>query len=332
MSSLNNICCLNCPAGSHMTSPCTKHGEMMECKECDYGTFTEHSNDLKQCFKCAQCRSDQTIVRPCTETQDTECACKAGRFCAHDQACEVCKKCSRCEKDEVIVRNCTSTTNTECKKIQSTPPPSPDSQSSRPDGLKPGERNTEEGRNGNTRMPNFHNLVRARSSDTVEDECEALCESSCSSASNSQHNIAIQATSALLASPPQASPMNSLWQPNNRESFPELVPVNDESLQKCFDYFEEVDYDHQNRFFRHIGISDNVIKSKEHLHYVDRVHEVLNIWMEQKGREASLNDLLKALLNLNQRRTAEYIRLKVIEHGHYTECEKGLSEQFSDNM
>lgn len=69
-------------------------------------------------------------------------------------------------------------------------------------------------------MHNFHNLVRARSSDTVEDECEALCESSCSSASNSQHNIAIQATSALLASPPQASPMILLWQPNNRVRAP----------------------------------------------------------------------------------------------------------------
>ncbi|CAK6959611.1 hematopoietic death receptor [Scomber scombrus] len=244
VSSLNNICCLNCPAGTHMKSPCTKHGEMGECGECDYGTFTEHSNDLKQCFKCAQCRPDQIIVRQCIQTQNTECECKAGRFCAHDQACEVCKKCSRCEKDEVIVRNCTSTTNTECKKIQSPPPsgntwlwPSlsaslivvaivvvvavlykkhkaSDSQSSRPDGLKPGERNTEEGRNGQTRMPSF--LVRARSSDTVEDECEALCESSCSSASNSQHNIAIQANSALLASPPQASPMIFLRQPDMR--------------------------------------------------------------------------------------------------------------------
>ncbi|XP_062273751.1 hematopoietic death receptor isoform X2 [Scomber scombrus] len=285
MSSLNNICCLNCPAGTHMKSPCTKHGEMGECGECDYGTFTEHSNDLKQCFKCAQCRPDQIIVRPCIQTQNTECECKAGRFCAHDQACEVCKKCSRCEKDEVIVRNCTSTTNTECKKIQS-PPPS-----------------------GNTWL--------------------------WPSLSASLIVVAIAVVVAVLYKKHKASDSQSS-RPDGlkpgEESFPKLVPVNDGSLQKCFEYFEEVDICYHNRFFRYIGISDNVIKSKEYLPYADRIHELLNIWMEQKGREASLNDLLKALLDLSQRRTAEHIRQCAIQHGHYTECENELSEQFSGNI
>lgn len=91
----------------------------------------------------------------------------------------------------------------------------------------------------------------------------------------------------------------------------------EESLKKCFEYFEEIDVDYHKRFFRHLGIIDNVIKSKEQLPYEDRIHELLNIWVEKEGKEASLNDLLKALLDLNQRRTAENVKEYAIQNGHY---------------
>ncbi|KAM7392140.1 hypothetical protein PAMP_022773 [Pampus punctatissimus] len=94
----------------------------------------------------------------------------------------------------------------------------------------------------------------------------------------------------------------------------------EESLRKSFDYFEEMDIDCHKRFFRHLGITDNVIKSKEHLAYEDKIHELLNVWVEKEGRDASLNDLLKVLLSMNQRRTAETIKENAIESGHYT-CE-----------
>lgn len=44
-------------SGTHVKSACTTAGEKGKCEECDYGTYTEHSNGLKQCFKCTQCRS-----------------------------------------------------------------------------------------------------------------------------------------------------------------------------------------------------------------------------------------------------------------------------------
>ncbi|KAM7416902.1 hypothetical protein PAMA_018808 [Pampus argenteus] len=294
----NNICCVNCPAGKHVESHCTRSGEMGKCVECDYGKYTEHPNGLKACLPCKQCRSDQEIVRECTQTQDTKCQCKVGRFCAHDQACEVCKKCSRCEKDEVKVRNCTSTTDTQCKKIQ---PRSP-SASVNPwiwVGVVPaavvvivvtticflrhrdmqrrlcdeqaGEHTTEGGRNGLARGFNCSNLIVSR-------------------------------------------------QPDD-EQFPKLIPVNgEESLRKSFDYFEDIDIDCHKRFFRHLGITDNVIKSKEHLTYEDKIHELLNVWVEKEGRDASLNDLLTCLLSMNQRRTAETIKENAIDSGQYT-CE-----------
>ncbi|KAK9523129.1 hypothetical protein VZT92_019548 [Zoarces viviparus] len=101
--------------------------------------------------------------------------------------------------------------------------------------------------------------------------------------------------------------------------FPTLVAVNGEvSLRKCFEYFEEVDYNHHKRFFRHLGIVDNVIKSKDHLSYEDKIHDLLTIWVEKEGREATLNDLLRALLILNQRRTAETVKEKAVLNGHYS--------------
>ncbi|XP_038560166.1 tumor necrosis factor receptor superfamily member 10A-like isoform X1 [Micropterus salmoides] len=357
-----NICCLNCPAGTHMKSPCTIAGEKGKCEECDYGTYTEHANGLEHCFKCTLCHSDQEIVKPCTPSQDTECQCKPGGFCAPDQACEVCKKCSRCGKDEVIGRNCTPTTNTECKKIQPSSGSTSantwvivtlsllaagaivvvmavcvcrrhratDSQRNLPDGPKAGQQYsdncpTEEKKNGETRSLSSLNqtrpLVRAKSSVGMEEERKVLCESLSSSASNSQHSL-----TGLLshpAPPRKACPMVPR-QPNRREDeqFPSLVPVNGvESLRKCFGYFEEVDVNYHKRFFRHLGIMDNVIKSKEDLPYEDRIHELLNIWVEKEGREASLNDLLKALLALNQRRTAETVKENAIHSGQYfCEC------------
>ncbi|KAM9360992.1 hematopoietic death receptor isoform 1-T1 [Symphorus nematophorus] len=353
-----NICCLNCPAGTRLTSPCTTAGGKGRCEECNDGTYTEHSNSLKHCFECTRCRLDQEIVRRCTHTQDTECQCKAGRFCVDDQACEVCKKCTRCEKDEVTVRNCTSNANTVCKKIQ-TPSGSTSvvavivslslvagliglitgvylwkrcraagSQGGRVDEPKAAPSYsgcpTEESRNAEPRLSlsgliPSRQLVRAKSPTRKEDERRVLCESLSSSASNSQHSLTGLQYYAFPVSLPQAYPV-VLQQANRREDepFPELFPVNgEESLKKCFEYFEEMDITFHKRFFRNLDVSDNEIKSLEHLHYDDRIHELLKIWVEKEGIKASLNDLLKALLDLNQRRTAEIIMDRAIKNGHY---------------
>ncbi|XP_026199571.1 hematopoietic death receptor isoform X2 [Anabas testudineus] len=349
-----NVCCLNCPAGTHVKVPCTTPGQIGTCEECEDGKYTEHANGLHQCLKCILCRSDQEVVTHCTTTQNTVCQCKPGWFCAPDQACEVCKKCLRCGKDEVKVRNCTSTTNTECKKKELNPGPSSANvavivslalfaaavvagiiivvviyrrkrcsatDSSRNPQKKTGQDYAadclpEERRNGETQRSSISNwpLVRGKSWAAVEDECKVLCESLNSSASNSQYSLTGLPSSAFSALPPQACLMED-------EQFPTLSPLNgEESLRRCFGYFEEMDVDYHKRFFRHLGISDNVIKGKEYLQYEDKIHELLNIWLEKEGRDASLNVLLKALLDLNQRRTAETVKESAIDNGHYV-CE-----------
>ncbi|KAK2902529.1 hematopoietic death receptor isoform X1 [Channa argus] len=353
----NNICCLNCPAGTHVKLACTSLEKKSQCEDCDYGTYTEHANGLPQCFKCTQCRSDQEIVRHCTTTQDAQCQCKPGWFCAPDQACEVCKRCSKCKKDEVIARNCTSTTDTECKEMQHNTGSvsanivvilpivlvillitivaivilfllqrkrccAADSQNNNPAEVKAGEsyiNNSSSGERRETQRSSFTSwpLVRAKTSASTTEECKVLCESLNSSASNSQHSLTNLYSSAFPEPLPQA------MQPTRMEDerLSKLYPVNGEvSLKKCFEYFEEIDINYHKRFFRHLGINDNVIKSHDHLPYEDRIHELLTIWVEKEGRDASLNDLLKALCDLNQRRTAETVMEIAVRNGHYV-CE-----------
>nr|XP_046242139.1 hematopoietic death receptor isoform X2 [Scatophagus argus] len=294
-----NTCCLNCPAGTRLISPCTTAGQKGHCEECQYGTYTEHSNNLNQCFKCTLCRSDQETVRPCTYTHDAECRCKAGKFCAPDQPCEVCKRCSRCEEDEQIVRNCTSTTNTECKKIQH----KSGSTSARASVIVPLSLSAAV---VVVAVVVFALWRRRRGTDSQRNQPDG--------SKARQHYSDCPTEEGTNGEPRGLNLPRSL----EDQQFPKLVPVNgEESLRKSFEYFEEMDINFHKRFFRLIGITDNAINNKEHLPYEDKIHELLNIWMEKEGREANLNDLLKALLDLNQRRTAEIIKEKAVSNSHY---------------
>ncbi|XP_026199572.1 hematopoietic death receptor isoform X3 [Anabas testudineus] len=300
-----NVCCLNCPAGTHVKVPCTTPGQIGTCEECEDGKYTEHANGLHQCLKCILCRSDQEVVTHCTTTQNTVCQCKPGWFCAPDQACEVCKKCLRCGKDEVKVRNCTSTTNTECKKKELNPGPS----------------------SANVAvivsLALFAAAVVAGIIIVVVIYRRKRCSATDSSRNPQKKTGQDYAADCLPEERRNGETQRSSisnW-PLEDEQFPTLSPLNgEESLRRCFGYFEEMDVDYHKRFFRHLGISDNVIKGKEYLQYEDKIHELLNIWLEKEGRDASLNVLLKALLDLNQRRTAETVKESAIDNGHYV-CE-----------
>uniref|UniRef100_A0A667XNJ0 Hematopoietic death receptor n=1 Tax=Myripristis murdjan TaxID=586833 RepID=A0A667XNJ0_9TELE len=289
-----NICCLKCPAGTYVKSPCTKAGQSGKCEECDYEMYTEHDNGLHQCLRCTKCRFDQEIVRPCLSTQNTECQCRSGWFCAPDQACEVCKKCSRCEEDEVKVRNCTAVSDTQCKKGRSGSGFASASGTDCRDSRSSEERQNRENRRvSRSHLIQCRPVMRAKSSASTEDECAELWDSPDSSASNSQYDGNVLLLTVIR-------------------------PINcEESLRNCFEYFEEMDFDYHKRFFRQLGIKDNVIKSKDHLQHEDRIHELLNSWIEKVGKEASLNDLLKVLLTLNQRLTAENIMVNATSNGHY---------------
>lgn len=83
--------------------------------------------------------------------------------------------------------------------------------------------------------------------------------------------------------------------------------------------FGEIDVNFHNRFFRLIGLNDNAIRTAEMSWSLpeDRVYELLKIWMEKEGMNADFNRLIKDLLSLNQRLSAENITAKAIQYGYF---------------
>lgn len=73
-----------------------------------------------------------------------------------------------------------------------------------------------------------------------------------------------------------------------------------------------------NKFFRMIGVSDNHIRMAEGGSSVgDKVYELLKNWMQRQGLKADINDLLGALLSMDQRRSAEDIASAALRRGYY---------------
>ncbi|XP_067295037.1 hematopoietic death receptor isoform X2 [Pseudorasbora parva] len=302
----DNICCLNCPAGTYVKKPCLSASEKGVCESCEFDTYTEHDNGLKKCLSCSKCRIDQETTEKCTSTQNTKCKCKQGSFCLPDQACEVCKKCSRCKEDEETVKGCTDISNTDCRKRSSSGSSISVTFIVMPliamlvcilsfvywTKSKPSKR-----------------AVTSRSPREMVKICMGDSEEVIEERQNAQ-NTKIDDSSQLQPFLEQ----NYV----ERESPRRLVPLNgEESLKKTFDFFEEMDVHYHNRFFRFIGLSDNSIKSTESLFPEDRVYELLKIWMEKEGLKADFNSLIEALIYLDQRKSAENIVTKAVSNGYY---------------
>lgn len=89
-----------------------------------------------------------------------------------------------------------------------------------------------------------------------------------------------------------------------------------------FDLFEEhLDVRIHNKFFRAIGVSDNSIRIAESGAHTDKVYELLKNWMQKQGLKADINNLLDALLSMDQRRSAESIASEALRKGYYKHAE-----------
>ncbi|XP_059406839.1 hematopoietic death receptor isoform X2 [Carassius carassius] len=303
----DNICCLNCPAGTYVKKACVAPSEKGVCEPCEFDKYTEHDNGLRKCLSCTKCRIDQETKEKCTNTQNTQCKCKQGSFCLPDQACEVCKKCRRCREDEEVEKSCTDTSNTVCRKRSS----SGNSKSvtlivvvafiamlAFIVGIVYWTKSKSSKKAVTSRSP--REMVRICMGDSEEVKEE----------SQNAHNSKMD----------DDSQFQPFLEQNyvEREPIRRLVPLNgEESLKKSFDFFEEMDVHYHSRFFRFIGLSDNSIKSAESLFPEDRVYELLKIWMEKEGLKADFNSLIEALIYLDQKMSAENIITKAIINGYF---------------
>ena len=89
-------------------------------------------------------------------------------------------------------------------------------------------------------------------------------------------------------------------------------------MRKSFDLFDEyLDVRIHNKFFRLIGVSDNHIRLAEGAPPGDKVYDLLKSWMQREGLKADINNLLDALLSMDQRRSAESIACAALQKGYY---------------
>ncbi|XP_026795401.3 hematopoietic death receptor isoform X2 [Pangasianodon hypophthalmus] len=299
----NDICCLNCPAGTFVKEACSTAFERGVCQQCDFDTYTEHDNGLLKCLMCTKCRPDQELVERCNSTRNTRCQCKAGSFCLPDQACEVCKICRKCKEDEEMVESCTAHSNTICRKTGSI--------------------------SSSTSTVVVSMVVVAFFMIIVIIGCVLYRRTSAQLASRWPRGMlktCIENGSDLVEAKQNAvngtleEGAQILTQPEI-EKLRRLVPLNgDESLRKSFDLFGEIDLNYHNRFFRLLGLSDNAIRSAEVScsSPEDRVYELLKIWMEKEGMKANFKSLIEALLSLNQRLSAENIVARAVDCGYFS--------------
>ncbi|XP_005404220.1 PREDICTED: tumor necrosis factor receptor superfamily member 14 isoform X2 [Chinchilla lanigera] len=89
-----------------------------ECSPCPAGTYTAHSNGLRQCLRCRDCEPDMGLVtgKRCSSTQDTTCDCSQGHFCKAQEGdhCVLCEPHTTCHPGQRVKERGTSSRDTLC--------------------------------------------------------------------------------------------------------------------------------------------------------------------------------------------------------------------------
>ncbi|KFR05927.1 Tumor necrosis factor receptor superfamily member 10B, partial [Nipponia nippon] len=110
----SDLYCKKCPA-----EHCKEKSGSSKCLPCKEDEYIEYPNDFSKCLGCRTCREGmswyQVELSPCRAISDTQCACRNGTFCSPDHPCEMCQKCRpRCAKDEVELAPCTPHSDRQC--------------------------------------------------------------------------------------------------------------------------------------------------------------------------------------------------------------------------
>ncbi|XP_028852445.1 tumor necrosis factor receptor superfamily member 10B-like isoform X3 [Denticeps clupeoides] len=259
---------------------------------------------------CLKCPAGTYVKDHCMETfQRGSCEpCGFDTYTEHDNGLNQCLWCTKCRSDQESVKRCTSTQDTECR--------------CKAGFFCPTDQACE---------------VCKRCRSCKEDEVEVK---NCTPTSNTdcKKKTAVVGTVAGLCAMiviivacylkikrPKICKHREMSEALNEvpahtgvteDPLPRLIPCGDEALKQSFELFEEVDVNYHNRFFRHIGVSDNAIISADLSG--EKVYHLLKIWMEKEGMKADINDLIDALVYLGQRMSAENIVSKAVDCGYFT--------------
>ncbi|XP_062399150.1 hematopoietic death receptor isoform X1 [Sardina pilchardus] len=311
------LSCTKCPPDQKATKACTPVSDT-EC-QCKPGSFCLPHHACEVCKRCSKCKEGEFEKKQCTPTSNT--------------ICEKKKAVNTTVIVVIVVITVLILVLGAFVFWKTLPHKLRDALRRKDTHQRNLERNVRVVEDRPATKEPIHRAVKQLvGSAAPEDEDTGLGESLPNTASSSQASL------SALPPPPSHTPLscsssssgnssstppNPLTQPLLRVTeqtpgIPRLVPLNgDDSLRKSFDLFEEVDVLFHKRFFRHLGLTDNDIRGVENNCSDDKIYALLRIWMEREGMKASINNLIDALLFLDQRFSAENIIEKAVEGGFY---------------
>ncbi|KAM8827364.1 tumor necrosis factor receptor superfamily, member a [Spinachia spinachia] len=344
--------CTHCRSDEIRTASCTTTTDT-SC-QCRPGTFCIPDQACEVCKRCAKCKSGEEEVKKCTPFSNTEChkrdrsptetptvlatptagapadigtppvwisvgvvvvvvVIAAAIFAAlavwwlliKRRPCEMPCSRSHCDSREIVKIPIDESGST-AEERQNNQNAGLESEESRPES-----------------RPLLQETGMTKASPPLEDEDRGLGDSLPNTTSSSQTSLSALPTAGDPAHSPQPSPAAAVRPPPPDTDDPlrhRLVPVqgSEKSLKKSFDLFDEyLDVRIHNKFFRLIGVSDNHIRIAESGAPADKVYELLKSWMQRRGLKADINDLLEALLSMDQRRSAESIASAALQRGYY---------------
>lgn len=324
--------CMQCNADQIMTERCTRTRDT-QCK-CKEGFFCLPDEPCEVCKKCARCKSGEIEVHACTSTSNTKCkkqsvppgdpteAPKTTSDPVNTGAIVAVvllfvfllvvgaiffiwfKKKHQCGRQ---ARHAAQPDEVKIPIEGVSVPTSEERQNSRNVELEEAEE---------PREPLLQETQCK--SVPVEDEDRGLGDSLPNTTSSSQTSLSAPPVTPPLCNPSHGEKDVESWAKDDGTPR-HLVPLLGEelSLSKSFDLFDVLDIRVHNKFFRSIGLNDNAIKLAESHHAADKVYELLRTWMQREGLRANINHLLQALLELDQRYSAEQIASRAVERGYY---------------
>ncbi|XP_035524106.1 tumor necrosis factor receptor superfamily member 10B-like [Morone saxatilis] len=337
--------CTHCRSDEIETTSCTTTTDT-RC-QCKPGTFCVPDQACEVCKRCAKCKPGEEEVKSCTPFSNTECRKRnpsptktpltpstptptspadivmpicislviiiffilfglALWWFIIKHHCEIpCSK-SHCDSSE-IVKIPIDESGATAEERQNNQNAGLEGEESRPES-RPLLQETQAG--------------MTKASPPLEDEDRGLGDSLPNTTSSSQTSLSALPTAASSGSTPHQSPTAFRLPPADMDDplRHRLVPLqgSEKSLKKSFDLFDEyLDVRIHNKFFRMIGVSDNHIRIAENGAPGDKVYELLKNWMQRQGLKADINDLLEALLSMDQRRSAESIASAALQRGYY---------------
>ncbi|XP_070272692.1 tumor necrosis factor receptor superfamily member 10A-like isoform X1 [Myotis yumanensis] len=330
-----------CPPGSYLP----EHSRV--CTPCPENEgFTGSRNRLSSCRPCSNCPADKVQIAACTRTNDTQCQCKKGTYQDKDSP-EFCLLCdTRCPNGKVKARDCGPNNNLVCVDQKSGTPWWVTllacifglgvlallgtfvycwcrSRNLTVSGVATKTRSRVSGFLQDLRHQGWFGCLRTPGEAEALDNAHNLAKSNRDSLSSEQEQEELAGGMVQPAGEAQLllGPIGTDESQMRRKL---LVPANNENpietLKECFYEFSRiVPFTRWEPFMRLVGLMENDISiaKAQVLDQRDALYHMLTIWLNTKGKAASVNTLLDSLDKLGETKAKEDMQDLLLQSGKY---------------